>query len=309
MSEHTEPRAAIIGAGLMGRWHADAVRKVGGRVTVIVDPNDAAREALGRRHPEARLVAEVDASLLARHATAAHVCTPLSTHLDIVSTAIEAGLHTLVEKPFARNAEETAPLLGLAEQRGVITCPVHQFVFQEGVRQITEWLPSLGRIHRVDFSTCSAGARGIDPASLDQLIADYAKRFAGGDLYYTPIVKNPQGGDTLVLYFEFDEDQIAQRTKRQLEIVARILSTDAGKKLTLTGHTDALGGADYNTGLSSRRADIVRDFLVSSGVAPGQIITQAKGMTQPRRPNVTESGEDNPEGRRANRRTEIYLDF
>jgi OOP family OmpA-OmpF porin len=149
----------------------------------------------------------------------------------------------------------------------------------------------------------------VSEVNLDQLIADYAKRFAGGDLYYTPIVKNPQGGDTLVLYFEFDEDQIAPRTKRQLEIVARILSRDGGKKLTLTGHTDALGGTDYNTGLSSRRADIVRDFLVGAGVAPGQIITQAKGMTQPRRPNVTESGEDNPEGRRANRRTEIYLDF
>ena len=172
MSEHAEPRAAIIGAGLMGRWHADAVRKVGGRVTVIVDPNDAAREALGRRHPEARLVGELDASLLARHATAAHVCTPLSTHLDIVSATIEAGLHSLVEKPFARNAHETARLLGLAEQRGVIACPVHQFVFQGGVRQITEWLPSLGRIHRVEFSTCSAGARGNDPASLDHLIAE-----------------------------------------------------------------------------------------------------------------------------------------
>lgn len=149
----------------------------------------------------------------------------------------------------------------------------------------------------------------VSEVNLDQLIADYAKRFAGGDLYYTPIVKNPQGGDTLVLYFEFDEDQIAPRTKRQLEIVARILSKDGGKKLTLTGHTDALGGADYNTGLSLRRADIVRDFLVSAGVAHTQIVTQAKGMTQPRRPNVTESGEDNPEGRRVNRRTEIYLDF
>ena len=149
----------------------------------------------------------------------------------------------------------------------------------------------------------------VSEVNLDQLIADYAKRFAGGDLYYTPIVKNPQGGDTLVLYFEFDEDQIAPRTKRQLEIVARILSKDGGKKLTITGHTDAMGGADYNTGLSSRRADIVRDFLVSAGVAHTQIVTQAKGMTQPRRPNVTESGEDNPEGRRANRRTEIYLDF
>jgi predicted dehydrogenase len=172
MSQYAQPRAAIIGAGLMGRWHADAVRTAGGRVTVIVDPDDSAREALGRRHPEARLVAELDASLLARYATAAHVCTPASTHLDIVSTAIEAGLATLVEKPFARNADETARLIELAEQRGVITCPVHQFLFQAGVRRINEWLPTLGRIHHVEFSTCSAGAGGTDPASLDHLVAE-----------------------------------------------------------------------------------------------------------------------------------------
>jgi predicted dehydrogenase len=172
MSEHGEPRAAIIGAGLMGRWHADAVRRIGGRVTVIVDPNDAARDALGRRHPEARLLPELDASLLGRHATAAHVCTPLSTHADIVSAAVDAGLHALVEKPFARNADETRRILGLAEKRGVITCPVHQFVFQDGVRRLTKWLPSLGRLHRVEFSTCSAGAAGKDHLSLDDLIAE-----------------------------------------------------------------------------------------------------------------------------------------
>ena len=172
MSEHGEPRAAIIGAGLMGRWHADAVRKVGGRVAVIVDPNDSAREALARRHPEARLAAELDPSLLARYATAAHVCTPLPTHADIVSAVIQGGLHALVEKPFAANTDETARLLRLAEAGGVIVCPVHQFLFQEGVRRITEWSPSLGRIHRVDFSTCSAGAAGKDPAALDDLIAE-----------------------------------------------------------------------------------------------------------------------------------------
>lgn len=145
--------------------------------------------------------------------------------------------------------------------------------------------------------------------NLDQLLADYAKRFAGGDSYYSPLVKNPRGGDTLVLYFEFDEDHLGERTRRQLDIVARILSADAGKKLTLSGHTDALGGEDYNSRLSLRRADVVRDYLVSIGVDKKQIITVAKGMTQPRRPNFTESGEDNPEGRKVNRRTEIYLDF
>jgi outer membrane protein OmpA-like peptidoglycan-associated protein len=145
--------------------------------------------------------------------------------------------------------------------------------------------------------------------NLDQLLADYATRVAGGDIYYSPFVKNPAGGETLALYFEFNEDKMSRRTQRQLEIVAAILKSDAKKKITLSGHTDALGTKSYNDQLSSNRADVVRDFLAAAGVSAEQIVTIAKGASQPRRPNVTETGEDNPDGRRANRRTEIYLDF
>ena len=149
----------------------------------------------------------------------------------------------------------------------------------------------------------------VTEINLNQLLADYARRVAGGDLYYSPLVKNPAGGDTLALYFEFDEDVMNPRTRRQLEIVTQILRSDPGKKITLSGHTDALGTKQYNNSLSSRRADVVRDYLTKAGVASAQIVTVAKGDSQPRRPNLTETGGDNPEGRRANRRTEIYLDF
>lgn len=149
----------------------------------------------------------------------------------------------------------------------------------------------------------------IDDLNLDQLLSDYAQRFAGGDVYYTPLIKNPAGGDTLVLYFEFDEERLTLRTERQLAIVAMILKTDTRKKIHLSGHTDALGSADYNQGLSQKRANAVKAYLISAGVNPQQIITAAKGLTEPRRPNVKATGEDDPEGRRANRRTEIYLDF
>ena len=149
----------------------------------------------------------------------------------------------------------------------------------------------------------------VTEINLDQLLADYARRVAGGDVYYSPLVKNPAGGETLALYFEFDEDVMNPRTRRQLEIVSLILRADSGKKLTLSGHTDSLGTEDYNHSLSARRAEVVREFLIKAGVASSQILTLAKGASQPRRPNVTETGDDNPEGRRANRRTEIYLDF
>ena len=155
----------------------------------------------------------------------------------------------------------------------------------------------------------NAGHWRVSDINLDKLLADYARRVAGGDVYYTPLVKNPKGGDTLVLYFDFDEDTLAPRTQRQLAIVAQILKTDRDKQLTLSGHTDALGTENYNEKLSFRRAGVVKDYLVGTGVDEKQIITLAKGQSQPRRPNFTESGEDNPEGRRANRRAEIYLDF
>ncbi len=149
----------------------------------------------------------------------------------------------------------------------------------------------------------------VSEINLDQLLADYAERVAGGDVFYSPFVRNPAGGDTLALYFEFDEDEINPRTRRQLDIVARLLKTDDTKKLTLSGHTDSKGTDQYNVGLSERRADVVKDYLLNAGVKVEQIVILAKGSSQPRRPNVTEEGEDNPDGRRANRRTEIYLDF
>jgi outer membrane protein OmpA-like peptidoglycan-associated protein len=149
----------------------------------------------------------------------------------------------------------------------------------------------------------------VSEINLDQLLADYARRVAGGDVYYSPLVKNPAGGETLALYFEFDEDEMNPRTRRQLEIVSMILLADPGKKITLSGYTDSLGTDNYNIPLSTRRAAVVRDFLKKAGVAPEQITIHGKGAREPRRPNLTETGEDNPDGRRANRRTEIYLDF
>ena len=205
-------------------------------------------------------------------------------------------------------------------------------IFEEGQYQLREHKPLRSVLNRNDVAAFLANVEtndGLQAAqfgvnlrradenspwrvveiNLDQLLADYARRVAGGDVYYTPLIRNPKGGDTLILYFGFDEESLSPRTERQLEIVALLLQTDKEKKLTLSGHTDAIGSEAYNRTLSGRRAETVRRFLVDSGVAPGQIETVALGKTQPRRPNTTEAGEDSPEGRRANRRTEIYLDF
>ena len=122
-------------------------------------------------------------------------------------------------------------------------------------------------------------------------------------------MENPAGGESLVLYFGYDEDILHLRAQRQLLIVATLLKDDATKKLRITGHADAMGTEDYNLGLSARRAFSVSDNLIKLGVPARQIITEGFGESAPLAANVREDGTDNPEGRSKNRRTEILLDF
>ncbi|MBK1854265.1 OmpA family protein [Verrucomicrobiaceae bacterium 5K15] len=149
----------------------------------------------------------------------------------------------------------------------------------------------------------------ITEINLDKLLADYAGRFSGGDIYYTPLIKNPKGGDSLAIYFDLDSEELTARTKRQLKIVANLLKNDAGKKLTISGHTDALGSDAHNLKLSEQRARKVMAYLTEQGVNAPQMMVTGYGKSQPRRPNTTQDGKDAPDGRRANRRAEILLNF
>ena len=149
----------------------------------------------------------------------------------------------------------------------------------------------------------------ITEINLDRILSVYASRFGEGDVYYTPLVRNPQGGDSVVLYFAYNSGELHPRTKRQIEIVSNILKADAARKLKIWGHTDAKGTEDYNRNLSRIRAEAVRDQLITFGVPPEQVSVEGFGASRPRRANFNADGSDNPEGRRVNRRAEIYLDF
>lgn len=149
----------------------------------------------------------------------------------------------------------------------------------------------------------------ITEVNLDQLLADYAGRFSDGDIHYTPLIKNPKGGDSLAIYFDLDSGDLTTRTQRQLNIVANLLINDTDKKLTISGHTDALGSDAHNLQLSEKRAKQVMKYLTEQGVKDMQISVIGYGKSQPRRPNTTKDGEDAPDGRRANRRAEILLSF
>jgi outer membrane protein OmpA-like peptidoglycan-associated protein len=70
--------------------------------------------------------------------------------------------------------------------------------------------------------------------------------------------------------------------KVQLDLVAEsILKNCAGKVVTIEGHTDLYGDAAYNKGLSLRRANEVKEYLVSKGVPADQLRTVGYGHERP----------------------------
>jgi outer membrane protein OmpA-like peptidoglycan-associated protein len=71
--------------------------------------------------------------------------------------------------------------------------------------------------------------------------------------------------------------------------------------MTVYGHTDNVGAHDMNMDLSQRRADSVRDYLVSRGIPQDLIKAEGKG------PDVPISDNTSIEGRAANRRVEIVV--
>lgn len=149
----------------------------------------------------------------------------------------------------------------------------------------------------------------VENVNIESMLQDFVKGSEAGRVPYTPIKTNPDGGDTLVLYFEYDKADLLPRSLRQIDILARILKTDSKKKLNIGGHADALGTDDYNRKLSEARAISVRAALVTFGVPETQILVTAYGEAKPWKENTSADGTDNPEGRQHNRRAEIYLNF
>ncbi|MDR0517840.1 MAG: OmpA family protein [Fibromonadaceae bacterium] len=72
-------------------------------------------------------------------------------------------------------------------------------------------------------------------------------------------------------------------------------------KVEISGHTDNVGGEEYNEKLSQARAETVRGYLISKGIAEERITAVGYGYRQPRADNKTEKG------RAQNRRIEIVI--
>ena len=89
--------------------------------------------------------------------------------------------------------------------------------------------------------------------------------------------------------------------REKLAKVAGIVSAHPGLRLDVEGHTDSVGGDDYNQQLSEQRGAAVRDYLLQQGMPVNSVTSKGFGKTQPVATNDTAAG------RQTNRRVEIVI--
>jgi len=259
-------RAAIVGAGLMGGWHARYARRTGARIVAVVDTDGQRAERLAGRFPGADSYDDLAACLGGANIDVVHVCTDSSSHLQLAAAALRAGCHVLVEKPAAISRSDALELLGLAQMAGRLLCPVHQLPFQAGFRRLQSRLERLGPLVRVTHRLASAGGgelsqerrlevlREVTPHSVSLLRSLVGARCDVGQfqvLHATP--------DDLVLFAEDDglcsSVELSLRARPTRHVLA-VVGETASARVDLFH-----GFATFARGRTSRRGKLAAPFV------------------------------------------------
>jgi predicted dehydrogenase len=161
----TPVRIAVVG---LGYWGPNLVRNLQevdcAEVVAVCDVRDDRRELIGKRYPAIRLCEDVDDVLRADDVDALAIATPVSTHFDLASAALEAGKHVFVEKPLAASSAEALGLVQLAGERGLVLMPGHTFLYSPPVVAIRELIVSgaLGDLYFISTSRVNLGLHQSD---------------------------------------------------------------------------------------------------------------------------------------------------
>lgn len=101
--------------------------------------------------------------------------------------------------------------------------------------------------------------------------------------------------------FDFNSAALKPGAASEIDRVAQVLNRYPETRITVEGHTDGVGSIQYNQQLSEKRAQSVKEALVSRGVNPARIDTVGYGEARPIASNDTEAG------RQLNRRVTILI--
>ncbi|MDA1117480.1 MAG: Gfo/Idh/MocA family oxidoreductase [Proteobacteria bacterium] len=162
-------RAAVIGVGYLGQFHADKLAALQDVELVAVVDADAARarQVAAKHGCEAR----GDARSLAGEIDLASVAVPTEKHHEVALALLRAGVHVLVEKPISRSLDEADELVAAARQHGALLGVGHLERFNPAFRALAA---ALDKPLFIDCERLSGfKQRGIDvDVVLDLMIHD-----------------------------------------------------------------------------------------------------------------------------------------
>src|SRR6185369_10677307 len=114
---------------------------------------------------------------------------------------------------------------------------------------------------------------------LEQFVRDV---FCGGPLKQKLVLRG--------VNFDFDKAIIRSDGKPVLDAAIQALKEQSDVRISVEGHTDAVGTDAYNQRLSERRAQAVVDYLAAGGIARSRISARGYGESKPVASNETEDG-------------------
>jgi predicted dehydrogenase len=165
----TRLRAAVVGVGYLGQFHAEKLAAAQGvELVAVVDADPARAQAIAAKHGCA---AHADAAALAGAIDLACVVVPTEAHCAVAKPLLEAGVHVLVEKPIAKDLGEADALIAAARKSGALLAVGHLQRFNPAFRALAA---ALGKPLFIDCERLSGfKQRGIDvDVVLDLMIHD-----------------------------------------------------------------------------------------------------------------------------------------
>ena len=131
-----------IGVAGCGYWGPNLVRNFrslpGCQLTVMCDISTERLKHLKQLYPEVKGEMNYDRMLNDGSVDAVAVATSVKMHFPMAKAALEAGKHTLIEKPMASSAAQCEELIEIAQQNGLVLMVGHTFLYSPAVRKIKE---------------------------------------------------------------------------------------------------------------------------------------------------------------------------
>jgi predicted dehydrogenase len=146
-------RVGLIGCGGIARIHVPYIRSyTGAEIVGVCDSNPDQARKLASQFAIARTYTDPLALIREQRPDVVHIVTPPQTHADLAISAMEAGLHVLVEKPMAVSEQEADRMIETARRMKVHLCVDHNRLFDPVVLKAKEMIASgaLGEVVGVE---------------------------------------------------------------------------------------------------------------------------------------------------------------